>query len=150
MLIGYDCPSALAPLEVVTGGENEPFAQRTVLGWSIIGSANPHLDRQGHQSFVHRVTVKEMPTPSATDVLKVLESDFNEKCYGDKYVSQDDVRFMQLLSDNIRQKEDGHYEMPLPFKDISPPSLPNNKKLATIRLQHLKTKVAHTPAQPEG
>nr|XP_033951031.1 uncharacterized protein LOC117455577 [Pseudochaenichthys georgianus]XP_033951039.1 uncharacterized protein LOC117455577 [Pseudochaenichthys georgianus] len=48
LLIGYDCPSALAPLEVVTGGENEPFAQRTVLGWSIIGSANPHLDRQGH------------------------------------------------------------------------------------------------------
>lgn len=32
LLIGYDCPSTLAPLEVVTGNVNEPFAQRTILG----------------------------------------------------------------------------------------------------------------------
>ncbi|KAL1280039.1 hypothetical protein QQF64_014639 [Cirrhinus molitorella] len=139
LLIGYDCPSALAPLEVITGDENEPFAQRTMLGWSIIGSANPHLDRQGDESFVHRVAVKEMPV--ATDVLKVLESDFNERSYEDRYVSQDDVCFIQLLNDNIKQKKDGHFEIPLPFKGSGPPVLPNNKKLATIRLHHLKKKL---------
>lgn len=32
LLIGYDYPSALAPLKVVRGGENEPFAQKTELG----------------------------------------------------------------------------------------------------------------------
>ena len=98
LLIGSDCPLALAPLEVVTGGENDPFAQRTELGWSIVGSSNPHLDRQGNQRFVHRVKVREIPTPSTTDVLKILESDFNERKYADKdkYVSQDDVRFIQL------------------------------------------------------
>lgn len=143
LLIGNDCPLALAPLEVITGSENDPFAQRTELGWSIVGSSNPHLDRQGNQRFVHRVAVKEIPAPSTTDVLKVLESDFNEKRYEDrdKYVSQDDVRFVQLLSDNINQKEDGHYEMPLPFKSTSPPSLPNNKKLAAVRLQYLKKRL---------
>lgn len=141
LLIGYDCPSALAPMEVITGSKNEPFAQRTELGWSITGSSNPHLDRQGSQSFVHRVAVKEIPAPSATDVLKTLESDFNERNYEDKYVSQEDVVFIQLLSGNIKQKEDGHYEMPLPFKGSTLPSLPNNKKLATIRLQHLKKKL---------
>ncbi|KAJ8409951.1 hypothetical protein AAFF_G00209920 [Aldrovandia affinis] len=143
LLIGNDCPLALAPLEVITGSENDPFAQRTELGWSIVGSSNPHLDRQGNQRFVHRVAVKEIPAPSTTDVLKVLESDFNEKRYEDrdKYVSQDDVRFVQLLSDNISQKEDGHYEMPLPFKSSSPPLLPNNKRLATVRLQYLKKRL---------
>ena len=143
LLIGNDCPLALAPVEVITGSENDPFAQRTELGWSIVGSSNPHLDRLGNQRFVHRVAVKEVPAPSTTDVLKVLESDFNEKRYEDKdkYVSQDDVRFVQLLSDNISQKEDGHYEMPLPFKSSSPPSLPNNKKLATVRLQYLKKRL---------
>ncbi|XDV46694.1 hypothetical protein PO909_014534 [Leuciscus waleckii] len=133
-----DCPSALAPLEVITGGENEPFAQKTELGWSIIGAANPHLDRQGSQRFVHRVAVREMPVPSAADILKVLESDFIERNSEGKCVSQDDVRFIQILSENIQQKEDGH--MPLPFKGQNPPSLPNNKKLAIIRLQHLKRK----------
>ncbi|XP_036003015.1 uncharacterized protein LOC118566077 [Fundulus heteroclitus] len=141
LLIGYDCPSALAPLEVVTGQLTEPFAQRTILGWSIIGSGNPHLDREGNQSYVHRIKVKEMPTPTTADVLKVLESDFNERNYEDKYVSQEDVYFLQLLSDTIKQRDDGHYQMPLPFRDNKPPALPNNKRLATVRLHHLKKRL---------
>lgn len=56
-------------------------------------------------------------------------------------MSQDDVYFIHLLSHAIRQKKDGHYEIPLPFKGNTPPSLPNNKKLATVRLQHLKGKL---------
>ncbi|RXN04345.1 hypothetical protein ROHU_012986 [Labeo rohita] len=130
MLIGYDCPSALAPLEVITGGDDEPFAQKTSIGWSIIGLCNPHLDRQGNQSFVHQVSVKEVLVPSAIDVLKLLESDFNERHPEDKHVSQEDIRFIRLLSDNVQQKEDGHYQLPLPFKSCSAPLLPNNKKLA--------------------
>ncbi|XP_039907300.1 uncharacterized protein LOC120746094 [Simochromis diagramma] len=141
LLIGYDCPSVLAPLEVIIGDKHEPFAQRSELGWSIIGSSNPHLDRQGNQSFVHRLTVKELPVPSATDVLKSLESDFAERTYENKYVSQEDVHFIQFLSNHITQREDGHYEMPLPFKGNSPPNLPNNKRLATVRLQCLKKKL---------
>ncbi|XP_030597267.1 uncharacterized protein LOC115788399 isoform X1 [Archocentrus centrarchus] len=141
LLIGYDCPPALAPLEVVLGGKNEPFAQRSELGWTIIGTSNPHLDRQGNQSFVHRLKVRDLPIPSATDVLKALESDFNERTYENKYVSQDDVHFIQFLNEHIKQKEDGHYEMPLPFKGNSPPALPNNKRLATVRLQCLKKKL---------
>lgn len=35
LLIGFDRPS---------GGENEPFTQRTDLDWSIIGLSIPHLD----------------------------------------------------------------------------------------------------------
>ncbi|KAI7806542.1 hypothetical protein IRJ41_007791 [Triplophysa rosa] len=128
MLIGYDCPSALAPLEVITGVDNEPFAQKTSIGWSIIGLCNPHLDRQGNQSFVHRVTVKEVLVPSANDVLKVLESDFNEKHPEDKHVSQEDIRFIRLLSDNVQHKEDGHYQLPL-------------QELAMARLQHLKKRL---------
>ncbi|XP_061773984.1 uncharacterized protein LOC133563715 isoform X1 [Nerophis ophidion] len=50
LLIGYDCPSALAPLEVIIGAKNEPFAQRTQLGWSIIGPSNPDFDRQSRKS----------------------------------------------------------------------------------------------------
>ncbi len=113
LLIGYDYPSALAPLEVITGNENEPFAQSKMLGWSIVESANPYLDRQGNESFVHRVTVKEMPV--ATDVLKVLESDFIERSYKDRYVLQDDVRFIQLLNDNKAEKRMSFWDPP-PFQ----------------------------------
>lgn len=101
LLIGYDCPAALVPLQVVVGNENEPFAQETELGWGIIGAANPHLDRPGGQRYVHRVTVKELPAPAASDVLRALESDFNERNVEGKYISQDDVHFIQLLSENV-------------------------------------------------
>lgn len=141
LLIGYDCPAALVPLEVITGGTNEPFAQRSELGWSIVGSSNPHFDRQGSQNFVHRITVKEMSPPSAIDVLKTLEADFVERTHDEKHVSQEDINFIQFLGENITQKESGNFEMPLPFKGNRPPTLPNNKRLATVRLQSLKKKL---------
>ena len=37
LLIGCNCLQALTPKEIVWGQENQPFAQKTDLGWSIIG-----------------------------------------------------------------------------------------------------------------
>lgn len=85
--------------------------------------------------------MRELAVPSASDVLKVLESDFSERNSEGKYVSQEDVRFIQLLSENIHLREDGHLEMPLPFKGCRKPSLPNNNRLASIHLQHVKKRL---------
>lgn len=40
LLTGYNCPQALIPRQVVAGDENEPFAQRIDLGWSVVGCVN--------------------------------------------------------------------------------------------------------------
>ena len=37
LLIGVNCPTALRPIKVVKEANNGPFAQKTVLGWCIIG-----------------------------------------------------------------------------------------------------------------
>ena len=37
LLVGYDCPRALAPREVIPGFDDGPYAVRTDLGWSIVG-----------------------------------------------------------------------------------------------------------------
>ena len=37
LLIGVNCPTALSPIKVVKEANNGPFAQKTVLGWCIIG-----------------------------------------------------------------------------------------------------------------
>jgi hypothetical protein len=43
LLIGYNCPQALAPLQCIIGEAQQPFALQTCLGWSIIGgSRSPH------------------------------------------------------------------------------------------------------------
>ncbi|CAH2321880.1 Hypothetical predicted protein [Pelobates cultripes] len=80
-----------------------------------------------------------MPMPPVTDV--ALAMDFIERNCEDKFVSQDDVHFVQFLSETIMKRKDGHYEMPLPFKDNSQPILPNNERLAIIQLQHLRKRL---------
>ena len=37
LLIDVNCPTALRPIKVVKEANNGPFAQKTVLGWCIIG-----------------------------------------------------------------------------------------------------------------
>ena len=42
LLIGQDNAEALVPLEVKKGAKDEPFAVRTVLGWSLHGRTGSH------------------------------------------------------------------------------------------------------------
>lgn len=36
LLIGYNCPRALAPRQVILGGDEEPYAICTDLGWTLL------------------------------------------------------------------------------------------------------------------
>ena len=72
------------------------------------------------------------------DVISALKSDFKDIKGDDKTVSQEDQIFLNKLKEGIRQNEQGHYEMPLPFRQR--PHLPDNRKLAEIRLNHLRKK----------
>ena len=58
LLIGYDCAQALAPRQVLTGKDNEPYAQRTDLGWSIVGRTTPRLNLENVTALNHRITTR--------------------------------------------------------------------------------------------
>ncbi|XP_032364376.1 uncharacterized protein LOC116678740, partial [Etheostoma spectabile] len=155
LLIGYNCHQALLPREILCGEENLPYAQRTDLGWSIVGCLNPASDYSDAIGFSHRIIVRQV-TPAvqpsvelkkevhfvcktqvkeinSTDIIKVLESDFTDHTTDDNPVSQEDLLFLLKAKEGIRQKEDGHYELPLPFK-TDKPNLPDNKQCAVHRL----------------
>ncbi|KAI3359202.1 hypothetical protein L3Q82_002719 [Scortum barcoo] len=121
LLIGYDCSRALAPRQVITGGDDEPYAVKTDLGWSIVGSSPQVAKASEVTGLCHRVSVKELPSLTPATVIKALESDFKA----------------------IHQDSDGHLEMPLPFK--TRPQLPENKRLALLRLNQLKRKFEKNP-----
>ena len=38
LLIGFNCSKATCPLEVIVGRSSDPYAVRTPLGWSVVGS----------------------------------------------------------------------------------------------------------------
>ncbi|KAL7842541.1 hypothetical protein SRHO_G00068440 [Serrasalmus rhombeus] len=160
LLIGYNCSQALLPREIVSGKDDEPFAVRTDLGWSIVGCVNPCVDYGDAIGSSHRIIVKQV-TPSLqsssdltnqvqyicrtqvkevivpTDVLKVLESDFSERNVEDAHFSQDDLHFIMKMEKGIKTQANGQREMPLPFKEDKP-CLPNNLKCADHCLRCLK------------
>ena len=139
LLIGCNCPAALTPLEVVSGGSQEPFALKTELGWSVIGPVHPNYECPG-PGYVHRTTTREILAPEPADILKALEADFSDRNIGEKSLSQEDMRFMDLMKKEIRETESGHLEMPLPFKTACP-QVPDNYKTASFRLAHLQRKL---------
>ncbi|XP_070186269.1 uncharacterized protein [Littorina saxatilis] len=145
LLIGYDCAEALMPLNVVQG---LPFAVETKLGWSIVGKAphsvafdgiassmrvivKPGSREEERVAHVYKVQVDEV---SCTDPLHVMERDFASDSGS---MSQDDVKFMKIVKENVKINEAGHYEMPLPFRPEKP-SLPDNRGATVKRLMGLK------------
>ena len=147
LLIGYNCPQALLPREILAGDEdNQPFAQRTDLGWPVVGCVSSQLVQGSRyvNGLSHRITVKEIPALTPNDIVRILESDFVETKYKDKSISQEDIQFLKILDENIHKTESDHYEMPLPFKEKHP-DLPNNKALAVSRLNYLKKKLRNDP-----
>ncbi|XP_073732301.1 uncharacterized protein [Misgurnus anguillicaudatus] len=138
LLIGYDCSRALAPRQVITGGDYEPYAIKTDLGWSIVGSTSQCLNSKDVTGLCHRVSVRELPSIAPSAAIKALELDFADTRTGEKSISQEDIQFLEILKRDMHQNDRGHLEMPLPFKVR--PYLPDNKKLAQVRLKHLKRK----------
>ncbi|XP_023806186.1 uncharacterized protein LOC111946692 [Oryzias latipes] len=160
LLIGYNCSQALLPREVVFGKENEPYAQRTDLGWSIVGHGNPHVDFSDAIGLSHRIIVQQV-TPmvkpyvnlktkvnfvnrtkvkeiTQSDLIRALELDFQEKGEEENFVSPEVLTFI-TLKDNITQNETGR-EMPLPVK-VQRPNMPNIKVGALHRLKSLERRL---------
>lgn len=143
LLIGYNCSQALAPREVITGNDDEPFAIQTDLGWSIVGRASPNSSCFNIEASCHRTAVREAPLMTPNDALRILEKDFQDVDSHGKQVSQEDIQFLRIMEKEIKTNADGHLQMPLPFKH--PPSLSDNHRMADRRLCHLRRKLEQNP-----
>lgn len=159
LLIGINCLLAIKPMEMILGNRLDPYAQRTALGWGILGTTQYSSDEGciedltvnrilisevsiGQEDkrcyFALQTKVKEIFDPMS--VSKMFELDFSERHVEGQSPSHEDRKFLDVMKHNIRQLPDGHYEMPLPFRNEAI-TLPNNKYLATIRLKHLKRRL---------
>ena len=162
LLIGYNCSNAMKSLQCITGNDYEPFGLRTPIGWCIIGG-NADVDHY-ESSIVNKVITlpvdpevykrdknhprcvtfsfqTQIEEHSMTrEILKLLESDFIEKGTDDLMMSQNDILFTDKLQCSIHKNRDGHYEMNLPMTDTNP-KLPDNKHIATKRLNYLKKRL---------
>ncbi|CAB3983333.1 RNA-directed DNA polymerase from transposon X-element, partial [Paramuricea clavata] len=157
LLIGNNCVQAIKPRDVIPGNPRDPYAVRTVLGWGMIGATNQSQKHHNtdisncHRiqtrdiasqdspelNFISRKPTKEVLNPNA--VRRMFEQDFSERNGEGKSLSQEDRRFLEKTKGAIHITDDGHYEMPLPFREKNI-GLPFNRSLAESRLGRLKTR----------
>ena len=164
LLIGCNCPKAIKPREVILGKGDEPYAMRTLLGWGILGPVSVMKEEEDEEEvkevdvscnrivteeigssevrndrFVVPISTREVLDPF--QVNRMFEMDFSEVSTKESPLSQEERRFMAKGKESIRLCPDGHYEMPLPLRNINV-VLPNNRVLAVRRLMPLKKKFA--------
>lgn len=105
LLIGYDCSRALAPRQVITGGDCEPYGIRTDYGWSIVGGVSPSVNSKDATGLCNRISVRELPPASPAAAIKAMELDFKDTNPSEGSTSQKDIQFLQILERRIHQNE---------------------------------------------
>ncbi|KAK3736571.1 hypothetical protein QZH41_003145 [Actinostola sp. cb2023] len=141
--------------------DNNPYALKTDLGWGIIGKYNDDANDNNEEDYIdvsHRIISCEVTNPEASRYLscrtktkevlgplqvnKMFELDISEVATKKETLSYEEKSFLQKMENGIVQRSDGHYQMPLPFREEIP-NLPNNNALASHRLKKLQQRMAH-------
>lgn len=132
LIIGQDAPRLLQADECRVGGDDEPYATRTVLGWAINGPINHRRSRNMAKAFF-------------------LNADGDLRMQMEKFWKLDDPEQTNALSINDQKvvnrweesvcKEGQHYSLDIPFKEGTV-ELQNNANLATRRLGLLERRLA--------
>ena len=130
ILIGQDNADALLPLEVRRGRPGEPFAVRTPLGWSLNGPVT--TTRQIKQRVVNHFVSTSCQVEDEVNRLWSIENDVR----GDKVgLSVEDKQVHDLWNREVNLI-DGHYQLPIPFKESA--TFPDNFTVALSRLRLLR------------
>ena len=159
LLLGYDCPKALATRNIIRapGTEEGPFGMETALGWGIVGiiSYGPDFPTD-NIGFSHRILAapatgsqivvplraKEISSPQ--ECLRILESDFRDEGHDQEGSSLNDRRFLNIMEEGVKIDEVGNYSLPLPF-NVRKGELFDNRKLVLQRTMSLKRKLERDP-----
>ena len=125
LLIGYNCPEAIAPIVSVVGEGARPYGVKTALGWSVVGQSRDATDTdsvgQSHRilttqcaeledvHYIHAVgntKVRELPyvPPQCEDISKALGSDFSERQENDSLRSNEDILIITPKINSLNQK----------------------------------------------
>lgn len=161
LLIGRDLPDVHQILEQRTGPVRSPFAQRTMLGWVVVGdvcidgrhppdsvnSFKTYVSMAGRPSLlkpcpntlsVHEVlNFKNKCDDFDCDTIKLGQSVFDRTPHDDHPgASVEDKLFMETMETGFRKDESGNWSAPLPFKPDRD-KLPNNFPMAFHRAKSL-------------
>ena len=130
LVIGSDYPEILFQRQAIEAGPGLPFATETMFGWTLCGGRKD--GSTSAQRSYRTDIIKDQ------QIINILAQDFND-C--DNYkMSQNDMKFMDILEKGTTQNAEGKYVLPLPFKE-NITQLENNKTHAERRYNQLIKKL---------
>ena len=139
LLVGRDLPAVHHILDQRLGRPLDPFAQKTPLGWVIVGEVCLDANKQKSQNFVCRKTMIES-LELCDHVIDVVEtSDIFKKTPLDEQVSLsvDDRKFLEIMHDGMHLTDKNKWSAPLPFRKGKEPLVSNKAQaLSRARILH--------------
>ena len=132
VLIGQDNADLMTPLEVRRGSKQRmPYAVKTVLGWVINGALGTGYG-DTYVNFVDCGLEEQLQRFWKVEGWEGLNGP-------ETSMSVEDQATKNLWQDTISQNDDGHYELPIPFRGV--PNLPDSYPLAKRRLLSLRKRL---------
>ena len=139
LLIGINVPEVLKPLKVISGAEDEPFATKHKLGWAISGPVN---HSHNTELKANRIEIRDL-NDIERNLNDMYNSDFRDTESNELGPSVEDKLWERKVSQGKFQ--DGHYVIPLPFRDENP-MFPDNRGQAIERLKCIQRRLQKDPS----
>ena len=140
LLIGANMPELLKPLETISGSGGEPFAVRYSLGWAITGPTCVDTLRVS----CHRIKVKNHKEIDE-NISQLFARDFLDIEPNVKGYSVEDRAWLKKAWESLKIRNDGHYEISLPFR-CKDTSMPCNYKQALSCFKSLRHRFEKNPS----
>lgn len=152
LLIGADLYGSLLLDGVRKGSENQPTAQRSILGWILSGPASPSYSPSSIPA--HHAALHTAPPRVVTDDTSALEAQ-NDTLH--RFWEVEDLPKVQCMSEEEQQTEEhsmtthtrthgGRYVVRLPLK-TGPHTLGASRPAALSRLLHVEKRLARESEQ---
>ena len=137
LIIGMDRSDLTVPLEYRRhpADRSAPYAVNTPLGWMLHGPVDSSWARS--QPAVGKMAYTEsLPAIIDEDMYEEVSpaEDFTDG------MSRSEEKVLEFWGENLVMK-DGHFELPIPWKNFQKPSFPDNRHVALKRLNSLKHKL---------
>ena len=132
LLIGVDVPEVFWTIDEKRGSRDEPFAIKTVLGWSVIGATQGKQNKGFRVNYIRKsdeLLQKQVECLWKLDSVTSLNYPEIEMSKNDRYALHSLAKSKEFVN--------GHYQLPLLWKPGAP-CLTSNHSQAVSRLHSLK------------
>ena len=139
VLIGCDNPDVFWTLDERRGKGKQPYALKTLLGWSLIGPTSDEVQRSPSTANIN--FTRKGDTVLLQQLHEMWKTEFNDVTYSSEgTLSLEDKKALEIMDATVT-RVDGHYQLSLPWRR-SPPSLQDNRDMAEKRLKGLKRRLS--------